>query len=60
MPNNEQKSKGPRALTPEEVQILKTHRAEHKKKMETDPEYRKWWEKQLETFNRLMPYHYTD
>ena len=60
MPNNEQKTnkpKGPKLFTPEELQQLKAHEEERKKKMETDPEYRKRWEKLLETYNRLMPNH---
>ena len=53
MSNSEQKTKGPRALTSEEVQVMKAHRAEHQKKMEIDSEYRKWWEKQKKDFKKV-------
>ena len=46
MQNNEQKTrKGPRPFTPEEIRMLKAQREERLKKIETDPEYRKKWEK---------------
>ena len=48
MPNNQQNQKtrkGPRPLTPEEIQMLKAQREVHLKKLETDPEYRKKWKK---------------
>lgn len=51
MPNNKQnRTKGLRAFTKEEIQMLKAHQAEHEKKMETDPEYRKLWEKKKKIF----------
>ena len=54
MPNNEQKTrKGPRPLTPEQIQMLKAQRKERLRKMETNPEYRKKWEKQKADFNRI-------
>ena len=43
----------PRKLTPEEIQEFKKWEAEHEKKLETDPEYRKWWEKQLKDFEKI-------
>ena len=46
MPNNEQKTrKGPKMPTPEQIQMLKAHREERLRKMETDPEFRKKMEK---------------
>ena len=54
MPNNEQKTrKGPKMPTPEQIQMLKAQREERLRKMETDPEYRKKWEKQKADFNRI-------
>jgi hypothetical protein len=44
--------KGPKMPTPEEIQIMKAHRKEHLKRIETDPEYRKNWEKQKANFRR--------
>ena len=56
MQNNEQKTrKGPRPFTPEEIRMLKAQREEHLKKIETDPEYRKKWEKQTANLSRLIP-----
>ena len=56
MQNNEQKTrKGPRPLTPEEIQMLKAHRQEHLKRIATDPEYQKNWEKQKTNFRRAAP-----
>ena len=56
MPNNEQKTKkGPRPLTPEEIQMMKAHRQEHLKRIATDPEYQKNWEKQKTNFRRAAP-----
>jgi len=49
----ENKPKGPRPFTPEEIQMMKAHRAEHNRKMESDPEYRKWWEKQQRDFKKI-------
>ena len=48
MQNNQQNQKtrkGPRRFTPEEIQQLKALQEEHRRKMETDPEYRELWEK---------------
>ena len=46
MPNNEQKTrKGPMMLTQEQIQMLKAHREERLRKMETDLEFRKKMEK---------------
>ena len=56
MPNNQRNQKtrkGPRRFTPEEIQQLKALQEEHRRKMETDPEYRKTIEKRTETFERI-------
>ena len=46
MQNNEQKTReGPKMPTPEQIQMLKAHREERLRKMETDPEFRKKMEK---------------
>ena len=42
--NEQKKRKGPRELTPEEIQFLKAKRAERERKLATDPEYRKKYE----------------
>ena len=54
MQNSEQKTrKGPKMFTPEQLQILKANQEKHLKKMETDPEYRKLWEKREAAFDRI-------
>ena len=60
MQNNEQNQKtrkGPRRFTQEEIQKIRDHwtawNSEHAKKMKTDPEYRKHWEKRKEDFDRI-------
>ena len=54
MPSNEQKTrKGPKMPTPEQIAIMKSHREERLRKMETDPEYRKLWEKRKADFDRF-------
>ena len=54
MQNKEQKTrKGPKMFTPEQLQILKANQEKHLKKMETDPEYRKLWEKREAAFDRI-------
>ena len=54
MQNSEQnKRKAPRAFTPEEIQALKAHREEHEKKMQTDPGYKKLWEKREADFRKI-------
>lgn len=59
MPNNEQKRVSIFNNEEQKQAYLKA-KAEDDLKMKTDPEYRKRWEKLLETYNRLMPNHDTE
>ena len=54
MQNEGQKTrKGPKMFTPEEIRMMKAQREKHLKKMETDLEYRKLWEKREAAFDRI-------
>ena len=58
MPNNQQNQKtrnGPIMFTQEQIQMLKAQREVHLKRLATDPEYRKNWEKQIANFRRVAP-----
>ena len=54
MQSNEQKTrKGPKMFTPEQIQMMREQREKRLKRMETDPEYRKLWEKRKADFDRF-------
>ena len=54
MQSNEQKTrKGPKMFTPEQIRMIKEQREKHLKRMATDPEYRKLWEKREAAFDRI-------
>lgn len=52
----EQKRKPPRPFTEEEKQTLFKHITEHRMKLEADPEYKAWWDKQVTDLQHLFPF----
>ena len=52
---NNKKKNGPKMPTQEEIQMMKAHRQEHLKRIATDPEYQKNWDKQKTNFRRAAP-----
>ena len=54
MQNEEQKTrKGPKMPTPEQIQMMRDYQKEHEKLMQTDPEYRKKWEKRRADLEKI-------
>ena len=54
MQSNEQKTrKGPLMPTQEQIQMMREQREKRLKRMETDLEYRKLWEKRKADFDRF-------
>jgi len=47
------KKTGPKMPTPEQIRMIKEQREKRLKRMETNPEYRKHWEKRKEDFDRI-------
>ena len=58
MPNNEQKRKT--SMTEEQKQDYLKTKAEVERKMKTDPEYRKLWEKRMKDAERFFFDHETE
>ena len=44
--------KGPRPFTQEELEAFKAYKEEHKKKLQTDPEYKALWERKTLIFRK--------
>ena len=62
MPSNQQRKRtvGEKLREMVNSEEFRKHHAEHEWRLKHDAEYRAWWQKQLETLNRLVPYHETD
>ena len=48
----QEKRKGPRPLTEEEIQRIEARKAEVERKLATDPEFKKQWEKKTAIFRK--------
>ena len=50
----------PKMPTAEDIQKYKEWKAEHEKKLQTEPEYKAKWERKRAFLERVLPKHYSE